>query len=460
MSFIRKIKKGNTIYLAKVESYREDGKVKQRVLEYVGKEEQGRPVIKVDLEKIAVSSVKRHMDISILHQISVELELPEMLGKSANPLLAMIYGQLLHRSSITKLTDWFTHTTVYELLKCEPFSTKDLYESFEQMQKINFDSIEKKLISLWRKIAPDDDNTVVLDVTDTYFAGSTADCKPRRGKDGHISRLLQVGLIVSFKNGFPLLHRTFEGNIHNVKVYENMLADITGNGFKGIIMDRGFFSKETVEDLINLGMLAIVGVKQTEGLQKQFLSMIVRDDIYNKQHQVILKETIVYIQSFEYLGGKLIAIYNPTLEVLKRDKTLAAAKDGKEPEDIKYAGFSFVFHNTGYDDKEVIKKYFEKDIVERAFKSLKGPLSLHPIRVWVRQHVEAHVKICYLAMAILALLDYRSRQIKISGIEALKMLQYTYKINLKHEETKKEWEKLVTMTNKEKELVKILKCSV
>jgi hypothetical protein len=63
-------------------------------------------------------------------------------------------------------------------------------------------------------------------------------------------------------------------------------------------------------------------------------------------------------------------------------------------------------------------------------------------------------------MAILALLDYRCRQINISGIEALKMLQYTYKVNLKHSETKKEWEKLVTMTNKEKELLKILNCSV
>lgn len=460
MAFIRKIKKGDAIYLAKVESYREDGKVKQRVLEYVGKEEKGKPVIKVDLEKITIASVKRHLDISILHQLAVELGLPEMLGKSVNPLLAMVYGQLLHRSSIVKLSDWFTHTTVYELLKSEPFSTKDLYESLEHIQKINFDSIEQKLISVWRKVAPDDDNTVVLDVTDTYFAGSTAECKPRRGKDGHVSRLVQVGLIVSFKNGFPLLHRTFEGNVHNVKVYENMLADMAINGFKGIIMDRGFFSKEVVEDMMRLGMQAIVGVKQTAGLQKQFLSKIIRDDIYNKKHQVILKETTVYIQSFEYLGGKLIAIYNPTLEVLKRDKALAEAKEGSEADTLKYAGFSLVFHNTSYEDQEVIKKYFEKDIVERAFKSLKGPLSLHPIRVWVRQHVEAHVKICYLAMAILALLDYRSRQIKISGLEALKMLQHTYKVNLRHEGTKKEWDKLVTMTGKEKELIKTLKCSV
>ena len=460
MAFIRKIKKGDAIYLAKVESYREDGKVKQRVLEYVGKENNGKPVIKVDLEKVEVNSVKRHLDITVLHQLAIELGLPKLLGKAANPLLAMIYAHLLQKSSIVKLPEWFVHTTIYDLLGCEPFSTKELYESLEQVHKISFNKIEAKLVSYWRSIAPDDDNTVVLDVTDTYFAGSTSESKPRRGKDGHISRLLQVGLIVSFKNGFPLLHRTFEGNVHNIKVFENMLAEIAANGFKGIIMDRGFFSKEVIGDLMGLGMHVIVGVKQTEGLQKQFLSNIVREDIYNRKYQVVLKETVVYIHSFDYLGGKLIAIYNPTMEVLKRDKAMAEAKDDIEPDKMKFAGFSLVFHNTIHEDKEVIKKYFEKDIVERAFKSLKGPLALRPVRVWVRNNVEAHVKICYLSMAILSLLDYRCRQINISGIEALKMLQYTYKVNLKHSETKKEWEKLVTMTNKEKELLKILNCSV
>lgn len=56
MAFIRKIKKGNAIYLAKVESYRQDGKVKQRVLEYVGKEENGVPVQKIDINKIEVDN--------------------------------------------------------------------------------------------------------------------------------------------------------------------------------------------------------------------------------------------------------------------------------------------------------------------------------------------------------------------------------------------------------------------
>jgi hypothetical protein len=26
--------------------------------------------------------------------------------------------------------------------------------------------------------------------------------------------------------------------------------------------------------------------------------------------------------------------------------------------------YSLIYHNTGFDDKEVVKKYFEKDIIE------------------------------------------------------------------------------------------------
>jgi len=36
MAFIRKKKVGKNVYLEKVESYRKGGKIKQRVLEYLG----------------------------------------------------------------------------------------------------------------------------------------------------------------------------------------------------------------------------------------------------------------------------------------------------------------------------------------------------------------------------------------------------------------------------------------
>ena len=56
---------------------------------------------------------------------------------------------------------------------------------------------------------------------------------------------------------------------------------------------------------------------------------------------------------------------------------------------------------------EVVKKYFDKDMVERAFKHIKGILNLNPIRLWLENHVEGHIKICYLAYAILSLINFK-----------------------------------------------------
>lgn len=83
MAFIRKIKKGNTIYLAKVESYREGGKVKQRVLEYVGKEENRKPVQKIDINKINIENVKYYADVSVLNQQCLSLNLNYLLGRAS-----------------------------------------------------------------------------------------------------------------------------------------------------------------------------------------------------------------------------------------------------------------------------------------------------------------------------------------------------------------------------------------
>jgi hypothetical protein len=41
MSFVRKIKKKNAVYLAEIENYREGKKVKQRLIRYIGKEVEG-----------------------------------------------------------------------------------------------------------------------------------------------------------------------------------------------------------------------------------------------------------------------------------------------------------------------------------------------------------------------------------------------------------------------------------
>jgi transposase len=457
MAFIRRIKKGDAVYLAKVESYREDGKVKQRVLEYIGKEENGRPVQKVDINQLGVENVQHYADVEVLHQLAMELNLNYLLGKHHKPIIALLIAHLICKGSILRISDWIKHSTVTEVIGVEELSTDMLYRALDYLEECDFGKVEQSISQYWKEIAEDDNKSFVLDVTDTYYSGSRDDSFARRGKDGRVSKLVQIGLGVSFKNGFPIFHKSYSGNISNIKILEDLMRVMASRGIDSIIMDRGFYSESNVNDLNRLKIKMIVGVKQSIGIKKDLLATIERDEIYSAKNQVVLKNTIVYTKEFPFLFGKIIVIYNPKYETLKRDKLLLESATDK---DVKYIGYSLIFHNTALKPSEVVKSYFDKDVVERSFRTMKGDVQLHPIRLWLPNRVNAHIKICYLSMCILSLIKYKCKRFDIAPTEVLQELQSVYKVNLRHSKTKQSFSKVVTLSNRQKNILKALKCSV
>jgi transposase len=189
-----------------------------------------------------------------------------------------------------------------------------------------------------------------------------------------------------------------------------MSLEIKKRGLNSVIVDRGMTSFENLKMILSLEMEIIAGVKKTAVLCDEFIAKVKRDEIYCAQNMIELENTTVFAQAFDYLKGKLIIVYNPALEVVKKDMRLRKGED--VPFDI---GYSLIFHNTKNETKEVVKKYYNKEIIERAFKHMKGVLNLRPIRVWLEGHVKGHMMVCYLAYAILALMNYKLKKLKVSA---------------------------------------------
>lgn len=457
MAFIRKIKKGSATYLAKVESYREDGKVKQRVIEYIGKEVNGEAVQKVDISSLEVENVKHHADVSVLYQLALSLKLDSLLGKHHKSIIALLISQTLCKDSILRVSKWIEYSTVRETLNIPDLSIEKLYHALDYLEQCDFNALEQALFQYWCELDPSDNKAFVLDVTDTYYNGKNDTSRRRRGKDGKVSKLVQIGLAVSLENGFPIFHQTFGGNISNIKILENLMHQMAGRGIDTIILDRGFYSESNVRDMHGLGMKIIVGVKQSNKIKTDILSKIARDDIYTGKCQVILKNTTVYAKEVSFLTGKLVVIYNPRLEALKRDKMLAEAATDAE---VKYVGYSLIFHNTELSPESIVRKYFDKDIVERSFRSMKGNINLHPIRLWLPSRINAHIKLCYLSLCLFSLMQFKCKTLKISISEILDQLQFIYQVKLKHTTTNKSFTKTVTQTNQQKKIIELLECSV
>ncbi len=457
MAFIRKIKKGNATYLAKVESYRENGKVKQRVIEYIGKEVNGEAVQKVDVSSLEVENVKHYADVSVLYQLALSLKLDSLLGKHHKSIIALLIAQTLCKDSILRVSKWMEHSTVRETLNIPDLSIEKLYHALDYLEQCDFNALEQALFEYWCELDPCDNKAFVLDVTDTYYNGKNDTSRRRRGKDGKVSKLVQIGLAVSLENGFPIFHQTFGGNISNVKILENLMHQMAGRGIDTIILDRGFYSESNVRDMQRLGMKMIVGVKQSNKIKTDILSKINRDDIYTGKCQVILKNTTVYAKEVNFLTGKLVVIYNPRLEALKRDKMLAEASSDAE---VKYVGYALIFHNTELSAASIVRKYFDKDIVERSFRSMKGNINLHPIRLWLPSRINAHIKLCYLSLCIFSLMQFKCKTLKLSISEIIDQLQFIYQVKLKHTTTNKSITKTVTQTNQQKKIIELLGCSV
>lgn len=443
--------------MAKVESYREDGKVKQRVLEYVGKEENGVAIQKVDINKINIDNVKHYADVSVLHQLCLSLNLHYLLGKHHKSIIALLIAHLICKGSILRVSKWIEQSTIKEVLGLDELTIEMLYNSLDYLEECDFDKVEQAIFESWKLLAPNDTNSFVLDVTDTYYNGKNDESSLRKGKDGKVSKLIQIGLGVSFDNGFPIFHKSYDGNISNIKILEDLTVVMAKRGINTIVMDRGFYSENNVTDLHKLKMKIIVGVKQSIGIKKEVLNKIDRNKIYVAKNQVALKNTFVYTQEVPFLFGKLVIIYNPKYEALKRDKMLA---DEATDNEVKYVGYSLIFHNTNLAAEVVVKKYYDKDIVERSFRTMKGDVHLHPIRLWMPKRVNAHIKICYLSMCLLSLIKFKCKKIGCSPTEVLNELESIYKVNLTHSKTKQKFTKVVTLSNNQKNILKALKCSV
>lgn len=459
MSFIRKIKKKDAVYLAEVENYREGGKVKQRFIRYVGKEVNLQPAAAtLDAATLEVTSVKKYLDYQVLHTIAQKLTLPKLLGEKARYILLLVYTQLTSRKPIYQIPQYVEHTVLQEVLGIDKLVDKQLYEALDSLEYLDFAPVEDKVFELLCGMRKEK-SAMVLDVTDTYFNGSLADWKARKGKDGKYDKLLQISLAVTKEEGFPILHKVYEGNIGNVRIFADTLAEVRLKNFDIIILDRGMISAEILEDLKALGQKVITGLRLHSGIKATYISTINREEIYQPSQRVKLKNTEVFVQEFDYEGGKLLAIYNPELEILKRQHAMRD-EDSYKKEEAKYMGYSLIYHTTTMQAREVVRMYFEKDIVEKAYRELKSTVGLHPVRKYRMNRIKAHVKICYLAYVILSYIQYRVKPKQLSATYVLEQLQCIYKVRLESQKDNLIWDKVVTLKNEQKKILQLLGCSV
>lgn len=492
MSFIRRIKKGNGVYLAEVENQWIEGKCVQKHIRYVGKEADGKTVLSASMSDIEVESVKLYGPLLVLNFLAEEIGLSKLLGEYGEEILSMVYAHCLDYKSINQMPRWFERTDLSMLLNLGGLTEKRLLNALDSLERQDQDRLQRNIFEAVQKRYQLNVSGVLYDVTNTYLFGK----KCPFGKQGHDKErvagrpLIQIGLGVTDDYGIPLFHKVFDGNVHDARTLRACMESFKRFEVKsGVVIyyDRGIVSAQNLRDIQQLRWHTICGLPLKGNLKDLVRTLMKQSQFIDLANRIRLSKTVLYAVTTSHEIGKvkgtLVLCYNQDQQrclresrydellnaqtLLRENKTIKAVLEpyfDKKGNLIKnkvaaaeeFDGYSCVFSAKRLSKEKIVRSYFDKDLVEQAFRSLKGVTRLRPIRHWLYNRVTAHIFICYLSYLLLSLLKYRVRKLEISAEEALQELDSMYKVYLKDSKKGFELSRVVALTKKQEAILRAI----
>lgn len=487
MSYIKRSKKNGKVYLSEVESVRIDGKVVTRHIRYIGKEADGETVLSSSISNVEVEQVKVFGPLMVLNHIAKEIDLSGLLGRYGEEILSMVFAHCLDYKSICKMPSWFERTDLNMMLDLEGVTEDRLLKSLDSLEEQDSTQLQKSMFKRISEKYGVSQKGIVYDVTNTYLYGNKCTLgKLGKDKEGVKGRpLIQIGLGLTQEEGIPVFHKTFPGNIHDARTLQDLITTFHEFGLKNglMVFDKGITSNKNHKDLKDLKWGVLCGLPLDKTIKPKLRKLISEGSFLALKNRVKLKSAIFYVQTTKHsvagIEGTLVFCFN---EKQKRDlkesrydeinnaqMLLAQGREikpelrkffgkdgkvlyGKISETEEFDGYSAIFTTKKLSKEIIVRTYFDKDLVEKAFRTLKGVVNLRPIRHWLYNRVVAHVFICYLSLLLLSILKIKLDKINMTPTQALYELSSLYKVYLKDRKKGFKVHRVVAI-NKKQELI-------
>jgi transposase len=489
MSFVKRFRKNGKIYLAEVESKRVNGKVTTRYIRYIGKEADGKTILSSSISDASIQKIKLYGPLLVLNHLAQEISLSEILGSYGDEILSMVYAHCLDYRSINQMSHWFERTDLNMILDIDGLTESKLLAALDSLENKNPDRLQRDIFESVQKKYQLNVSGLIYDVTNTYLFGKKCPfAKQGKGKEGRRGKpIIQIGLGVTQKEGIPVFHKVYDGNTHDSRTFQDAITCFEEYNIQdGIfVFDRGITSKEAQSHMKKLKWKVLCGFSLTDRLKK--IIQTENKKINKIENRVRLNKTTFHVIKKNYkiggIQGSLAICFNerqrldlndslydeiknaqlllsegksvkPGLEkYFDKNKKLITEKI-KEAE--KFHGYSCIFTTAKLTSEEMIHLYFNKDLVEKAFHSIKGIVRLRPIRHWLYNRVIAHVFICYLSYLLLSLLKLRLAELNISPVTALNELGTLYKVYMKDEKKEFELSRVVALNKMQEKILKTI----
>lgn len=491
MSFIRKIKRNGKTYLAEVESRWVNGRCVQKHIRYIGREAEGETILASSLSHTEIESVKLYGPLLALHFLAKEIGLEDFFGEYSPEILSLTFAHCLDYKSINQMERWFERTDLAMLLPLEQVTERRLLEALDSLERLDSQKTQRQIFENVHKVYQMPLKGIIYDVTNTYLYGKQCPLgKYGHDKEGVKGRpLIQVGLAVTQNEGIPIGHKVFDGNIHDSKTFQDFITNLRDYRIKEglIIYDRGVTSAQNLDDTSTMRWRTLCGLPMKGKLVDKVHALVEGKQFIQMANRVRLNKTIFYVITVAYqveeVKGTLAICFNEqqqrelresrydeivlARELLKQGKVIKSGLEqyfssdkslleNKIKEAEEFDGYTCIFSTAPMSKEEMVRLYFGKDLIEKAFRTIKGITRVQPVRHWLYNRVTAHVFICYLAYLLLSLLQYRLRAINISAQEALIELDSMYKVYLRDSKKGFQLSRTVTLTKKQELILKTI----
>ena len=316
----------------------------------------------------------------------------------------------------------------------------------------------------------DENNEIIKDENGEPIIVKKGFRKKGVSKENSKGPIVQMGLFID-NNGIPVSHKLFPGNTQDKTTFKNVLENDVDEMDLGkiiVVADNGMNTQENKYLIVDKGNGYIVS-KSVKKSWKSQRDWALSDDNYtyirNASNEVVFKyksrineitltyknedgtkskknvkeKEIIYWskkhyekelhqnQKFiEYLESckenpdklkdkqrksqeyiKVLDIDKKTGEVIKTDKLIVFLDEKLEKYKETLGYYSIVTSEIEDDDKEIINRYHGLSRIEDSFRIIKSDLEGRPIYVWTEEHIKAHFLICFIALTIVRIIQYK-----------------------------------------------------
>lgn len=253
----------------------------RRQIKMDGVEEQARAdvgLIKVDPARVSTELHREAGPVHVGYQFWQRLELDRILrdcglSETVRRLgCAMALNRLIAPCSEHAMPDWIRRTALADILgvSFEGLTEDPLYQVLDKLHPQRA-AIETALVACERSLFNLDTTIYLYDLTSTYFEGlATKNGKAKRGysRDHRPDcKQVVVGLVVN-RDGFPITHEIFAGNIQDRATLSIMLDRLGERiGLKlgaTVVLDRGMAYDENIAELKARKLNYVVASRQPE----------------------------------------------------------------------------------------------------------------------------------------------------------------------------------------------------